>query len=80
MKKTHDFVDKSTAPIQGNIYDVFLNEINVYKAEITQYKKGACWATITVIQPSNDEMSKVYKTGDVFEVKVTHYTFTPAND
>ena len=40
MKTFHEFVDKSTAPIQGNIYHVHLHGQEVYSAEITQYKKG----------------------------------------
>jgi hypothetical protein len=76
MKTFHEFVDKSTAPIQGNIYHVHLHGQEVYSAEITQYKKGACWATLTVLQPANQEMSAIYKKGDSFEVKVAQYIFT----
>ena len=75
MKTFHEFVDKSTAPIQGNMYHVHLHGQEVYSAEITQYKKGACWATLTVLQPANQEMSAIYKKGDSFEVKVAQYIF-----
>jgi hypothetical protein len=76
MKTFHEFVDKSTAPIQGKMYHVHLHGQEVYSAEITQYKKGACWATLTVLQPANQEMSAIYKKGDSFEVKVAQYIFT----
>ena len=76
MKTFHEFVDKSTAPIQGNMYHVHLHGQEVYSAEITQYKKGACWATLTVLKPANQEMSAIYKKGDSFEVKVAQYIFT----
>lgn len=76
MKTIHEFVDKSTAPIQGNTYQVSLHGQQVYSAEITHYKKGACWATLTVLQPANHEMSSIYKKGDSFEVKVAQYEFT----
>ena len=76
MKTFHEFVDKSTAPIQGKMYHVHLHGQEVYSAEITQYKKGACWATLTVLQPANQEMSDIYKKGDSFEVKVAQYIFT----
>lgn len=76
MKTFHEFVDKSTAPIQGNMYHVHLHGQEVYSAEIIQYKKGACWATLTVLQPANQEMSAIYKKGDSFEVKVAQYIFT----
>jgi translation elongation factor EF-Tu-like GTPase len=80
-KKFHDPVDKSAAPDKGNVYMVKHQGQSLYKALITDYKKGACWATVQV-QKSSEEpaIQGMYNPGDSFQIKVAMYEFMPVND
>ena len=74
MKKQHEKVNRELSPDKGGIYNVSMNGQELYKAEVIDYKKGACWATLMVLNPG-EGFNDMYKTGDTFQIKVAHYEF-----
>ena len=60
-------------PQVGDTYRVEHNNEMLYDAQIMEHD-GGCWATVKVekILPSSKE--KMYKEGQVFDLKLSHYS------
>ncbi len=67
---THKTADVLTP---GKSYECLLNGTPLYKARI--HNVMGCWATVEVVRPLPGPYEHQYKPGQMFDIRVSSYTF-----